>query len=76
MHTPGVADNTKVSISCNIINNQLIHVCLYQLVPTKAESLLNAMEAIQGHPLDACEALHVTMQQFVSQIRLLGDDGK
>ena len=35
------------------------------------------MESIQGHPLDACEALHATMQEFVSQIiGLLALDSK
>jgi len=39
--------------------------------------MLRAMEAIQGHPLEACETLHATVQQFVSQaIELSGQNSK
>ena len=50
---------------------------LPQLAATKTESLLNAMEAIEGHPLKACETLYTTLQQFVSQlIGLLGHNSE
>ena len=65
MHTPSI-ETTRVSFLCtSAFINQFVFL---QLAATRTESLLNAIESIQGHPLDACEALHVTMQEFVSQI--------